>query len=78
MPDIPKWFPENPYPEEVFPMDAEGFKAAIPDEAMRTAAAGFVGRVTWDHCSRQIANVVDVRMGAIEAMVRIAKEALDG
>jgi hypothetical protein len=50
----PEWWPENPYPESVFPMTLEEYEKAIPDENLRTAISGCLGRVFFDLVSAQI------------------------
>ena len=50
----PQWWPHNPYPQDIFPMTASEFVAAIPDIHIRTAISGFLGRVFWDIASTSI------------------------
>ena len=56
MPDrpYPDWWPTNPYPEDIFPMSVEWYVRAIPDEHVRTAISGCLGRLFWDIASRSI------------------------
>ncbi len=51
---FPEWWPECPYPKEVFAMELEGYIKAVPDEKLRTAISGFLGRTFWDIASKQI------------------------
>ena len=50
----PDWWPENPYPADVFPMTTDDYVAMIPDENQRAAIAGCLGRVFWDIASESI------------------------
>lgn len=43
----PEWWPECPYPEDVFPGEARELVEVIPDGALRTRLAGVVGRHFW-------------------------------
>ena len=42
--------PENPYPEDIFPMQIWDYAEAVPDEEQRTAISGCVGRYVWNVC----------------------------
>src|SRR3990167_5563364 len=44
----PDWWPENPYPEDIFPMTTKDYVEAIPDPKLRTAVSGCIGRWAWD------------------------------
>jgi hypothetical protein len=50
----PTWWPENPYPESVFPMTIGEYVKAIPDTRLRTAISGAMGRQFWDIASKAI------------------------
>ena len=50
----PAWWPENPYPEDIFPMPREEYSKVIPDANLRGAVAGMLGRVIWDIASDMI------------------------
>lgn len=43
----PSWWPECPWPEDVWPMTEEQYVAAIPDPNLRTALSGFLMRRGW-------------------------------
>ena len=44
----PDWWPQNPYPESVFPMMREDYAEVVPDEKTRTALSGMLGREFWE------------------------------
>lgn len=50
----PEWWPENPYPEIVFPMDAKKYLEIVPDPKTRTALSGCLGRLFWNIASEAI------------------------
>jgi hypothetical protein len=50
----PSWWPQNPYPETIFPMKAEEYPAVVPDPHQRTALSGMLGREFWDIASESI------------------------
>ena len=50
----PKWWPECPYPEDIFPMKRERYKEIVPDQDMRTALSGMLGRLFWKIASESI------------------------
>lgn len=54
MRDYPFWWPENPYPEEIFPMTEEDYVKYVPDAEERTAMSGCLGRLFWDIASKSI------------------------
>jgi len=55
MPDnYPDWWPQNPYPEAVFPMTVEDYVAMVPDPHQRTALSGCLGRMFWEIASKSI------------------------
>jgi len=49
----PDWWPENPYPADVFPMTLQVY-ADMVDEETRTAISGCLGRFFWEIASEQI------------------------
>lgn len=72
MDNEPEWWPENPYPESIFPMTPEQYSKAIPDEKLRTAISGHLARFGWNVARRQFLavfkeysvnpeNLVDIR-----------------
>lgn len=50
----PDWWPECPYPEEVFPMKRERYAEIVPDPDLRTALSGCLGREFWNIASEMI------------------------
>ena len=50
----PDWWPKNPYPESIFPMNVDEYVAAIPDAQLRTDISGSLGRYFWDLASNEI------------------------
>jgi len=50
----PSWWPENPYPADVFPMTVDDYVHAVPDENQRTALSGCLGRLFWGIASASI------------------------
>jgi len=50
----PAWWPENPYPESIFPMTGDEYVQAIPDPQLRTAISGSLGRLFWNVASEAI------------------------
>jgi len=48
MPDRPKWWPECPYPEDIFPMERSEYPKIVPNETERTALSGMLGRMFWE------------------------------
>lgn len=50
----PNWWPQNPYPEDIFPMTREDFVEMFPDPKERTAVAGCLGRLFWEIASDSI------------------------
>ena len=53
----PTWWPENPYPEKMYPMTLDEAAALMPsDPVIRTKMAGALGRHFWDVASEDIYN----------------------
>jgi hypothetical protein len=50
----PLWWPECPYPEEVFPLDLREYSKIVPDPDKRSALSGALGRFFWQMAERQI------------------------
>jgi hypothetical protein len=50
----PSWWPQNPYPADLFPMEREEFAKIILDPRLRTAIAGCLGRMFWEIASDSI------------------------
>lgn len=50
----PNWWPKNPYPESIFPMQRSEYPQVVPDPHMRTALSGMLGRVFWEIASESI------------------------
>ena len=54
MADKPDWWPKNPYPEDIFPATVADYVKAVPDESLRTALSGALGRRFWSIASDAI------------------------
>ncbi len=50
----PAWWPQNPYPETIFPMTVDEYVKEIPDELLRTRISGCLGRLFWEIASTSI------------------------
>lgn len=50
----PYWWPENPYPETVFPMHLDEYIEIVPNPRTRTALSGCLGREFWGIASKTI------------------------
>ncbi len=44
---FPDWWPECPYPTDIFPMSMGEYAKIVPDDATRTALSGALGRFFW-------------------------------
>ena len=51
---LPEWWPECPYPEDIFTMKREEYPKIVPDPALRTSLSGCLGREFWNIASRGI------------------------
>lgn len=51
---LPAWWPQCPYPVEIFPLPLSRYPAIVPDEAQRTALSGSLGRHFWQIASEEI------------------------
>ena len=75
----PEWWPDNPYPKTVFPMEREAYTDIVPDPKTRTALSGMLGREFWEIASATIWEAVKDEMESIEqlqAEVKTLKEAI--
>ncbi len=55
MADKPEWWPQNPYPEDIFCMSRAEAVSLLPEDPMtRTAVAGALGRIFWEIASDTI------------------------
>ncbi len=70
----PNWWPKNPYPEDIFPMERDNYAEVVPDPKTRTALSGMLGREFWEIASRSIWDAIQ------EAILdeRLKWEASDG
>lgn len=50
----PDWWPECPYPEDIFPMSVDEYPKIVPDPHTRTALSGALGRQFWELASEAI------------------------
>lgn len=50
----PEWWPKCPYPEKVFTANLQDYIKAVPDERLRTAISGYLGRHFWHMASETI------------------------
>lgn len=53
--DKPNWWPECPYPKDIFTMQPNEYPRIVPDEKTRTALSGLLGREFWNIASEMIA-----------------------
>jgi len=44
----PAWWPQNPYPPNIFVMDEREYPKLVPNPLERTALSGMLGRIFWD------------------------------
>lgn len=44
----PAWWPQNPFPEDIFPMTIKDYVRLVPNPQLRTALTGCLGRLFWD------------------------------
>ena len=54
MNERPAWWPENPYPEDIFPMTVDEYVAAVPEPHLRSAVSGSLARWAWGVASNMI------------------------
>jgi hypothetical protein len=50
----PSWWPSNPYPEDIFPMQRSEYVLIVPDPNTRGALSGCLGRLFWEMASDMI------------------------
>ena len=50
----PNWWPENPYPEDIFPMGIKEYVKVVPDDNLRSSISGCLGRFFWNIASEMI------------------------
>lgn len=50
----PDWWPQNPYPEDIFPMTRPEYAHVVPEPHTRTALSGMLGREFWGIASDAI------------------------
>lgn len=77
MSEMPEWWPENPYPEDIFTMKRERYPEIVPDPHTRSALSGCLGREFWDIASQAIWDQVkeqltekDTRIKELEAKIK--------
>ncbi len=58
----PKWWPKNPYPEDIFPMKRNEYSEIVPDPNKRTALSGMLGREFWEIASESILDAIRSNM----------------
>lgn len=61
----PNWWPENPYPEELFPNDAQEYCDILIDPTERTAISGYLGRIFWNLAAKQFRTVIELQSDPI-------------
>jgi hypothetical protein len=62
----PYWWPKNPYPEDIFPMNRAKYPEIIPDGNLRSAISGMLGREFWEIASDMIWDRLQQHLGEIE------------
>jgi hypothetical protein len=50
----PDWWPKNPYPADIFPLERDRYAEIVPDPDERTTLSGMLGREFWDIASETI------------------------
>jgi hypothetical protein len=60
---IESCWPDNPYPEKIFPMDMDRYVKAVSDPVLRTAISGCIGRWVWDVASAAIGKAIGNEFG---------------
>ena len=50
----PSFWPENPYPPDIFVMPRRKYEEIVPDPDVRTALSGMLGREFWEIASNMI------------------------
>lgn len=59
--DLPDWWPECPWPEEVWVMTDKEYVQAVPDPKLRTAISGFLMREGWKIACREILQALNAQ-----------------
>jgi len=54
----PDWWPQNPYPSDIFSMRRDEYSGIVADPLKRTALSGMLGRVFWEIASEMIWNAM--------------------
>ena len=76
----PEWWPKNPYPKDIFPMEESRYAEIVPDPDIRTALSGMLGRRFWEIASDMIWDALITeqdgrpladRVAAIEAFLNL-------
>jgi len=62
----PDWWPENPWPDDIFPMTLEEYVEAIPDPHLRSAISGNLARWAFEVTSDMILKTLKDRGYEIE------------
>ena len=76
----PIWWPDNPYPESIFPMLREEYSEVVTDPKTRTALSEMLGREFWDIADKSIwdamqANEEELQIEIAEAVKKaVAKK----
>ena len=52
----PDWWPQTPYPSDIFPVPREKYEEIVPDPDLRTGLSGMLGREFWNIASEAIWN----------------------
>lgn len=74
----PDWWPDNPYPETVFPMKRDQYSKIVPNERVRTALSGMLGREFWDIASETIWDAVEEQIEQLQAELDHEKQSVIG
>ena len=70
--EMPLRRPENPYPKDIFPMTTTEYVEAVPDDNMRTAISGCIGRYVWNVCCEDWEKLIQEWLPAHDQQVRKA------
>jgi len=68
----PTWWPENPYPQSVFPMQREQYVEIVPDDDTRTGLSGLLGREFWDIVADAIWEAMQEERALVQATLEAA------
>lgn len=61
----PEFWPKNPYPESIFPMERERYPEIVPDPELRTGLSGMLGREFWEIASKTILDALQNNMAEV-------------